>query len=180
MTENVVLGLGSNRSLMRGGRVYSPCGILSAAVRRLETVLSDMRVSSVYRTKAMYVTGQDDFYNMAVCGRYGGSPRELLEAVGAVEAEFGRDRNAETPKGPRTLDIDIELFGNMCVDEPDLHIPHALLRERQFVLVPMLEIWGECAEPVTGEKYADILSRLDDQSVARVGVCPACADAMSE
>ncbi len=168
----VVLGFGSNRPLMSGAAVGNqvpllPPAILKAAVQRLESILSGMKVSSLYHTRAMYVTDQPDFYNMAVSGMYRGTPYELLAAVQEIEREFGRDRRSERQKGERTLDIDIELFGNTVICEKNLRIPHEFLKERQFVLVPMLEILPECAEPVTGETYRDILARLPDQGVRR-------------
>jgi 2-amino-4-hydroxy-6-hydroxymethyldihydropteridine diphosphokinase len=68
------------------------------------------------------------------------SPRELLNGLMALELEFGRNRSAGVQNGPRTLDLDILLFGDLEVSEPDLEIPHPRLKERAFVLVPLLEI----------------------------------------
>lgn len=138
----VVLGLGSNKSYNE----LSPKGILLSACRSLKDVLSEPLFSSVYRSKAMYLTDQDDFHNMAVTGLFAGSPRELLELCHRIEAAHGRDRSREVRNGPRPLDLDIELFGEERVAEPDLVIPHERLLEREFVLRPLLEILSVCAD----------------------------------
>lgn len=147
------LGLGSNRSFKK----ITPPEILYEAKERLRSVLHDIRMSPIYRTKPMYVADQNDFYNAVVCGFFDGTPRELLRATQAIEAEFGRNRLKEVRRGERSLDIDIELFGDMLINEDDLHIPHALLKERQFVLIPLLEIYPESAEPISGVTYKAIL-----------------------
>ena len=88
----------------------------------------------------MDVTDQDDFYNMVVAGDFRGTPRQLLEKIHAVEAELGRDRAKEFRNGPRSIDIDIEIFGKESVNESDLVIPHDRSTERAFVMKPLLEI----------------------------------------
>jgi 2-amino-4-hydroxy-6-hydroxymethyldihydropteridine diphosphokinase len=113
----------------------------------------------------MYYENQQDFYNMVVCGFYQNSPEELLKQVNQIEATFGRNREKEIFKGPRTLDIDIELFGNQIVKTENLEIPHKNLKERQFVLIPLLEIFPKYAEPISGAFYSDYLQNLPDQGV---------------
>ncbi len=157
----VVLGLGSNRG--------DSLGALRGAVASLGEVLEDMRVSSLYVTKPMDYLAQPDFLNAAVAGQYRGTPRTLLEAVGAIEKRWGRDRANEIPKGPRTLDIDIELFGDSLIRETDLVIPHERMGERLFVLVPLLELLPDSADPVTGEPLREIAGRLSDQGVKKAG-----------
>ncbi|MCR4714503.1 MAG: 2-amino-4-hydroxy-6-hydroxymethyldihydropteridine diphosphokinase [Treponemataceae bacterium] len=142
----VVLGLGSNRQLESGGGVLPPCEILKEACAKLDKLLKQAVFSSVYITRPMYVENQCDFYNMVVGGLWSGSARELLLQTQAIEAEFGRDRSREIRNGPRSLDIDIEIFGNGTVNEPDLVIPHPRLMERSFVLVPLLEILEKSAD----------------------------------
>lgn len=110
------------------------------AIKRIGGFVEKLCVSSVYRTAAMYVTDQDDFYNMVVAGDFQGTPRQLLEKIHAVEAELGRDRAKEFRNGPRSIDIDIEIFGKESVNESDLVIPHERLTERAFVMKPLLEI----------------------------------------
>ena len=149
--------------------VLQPPDILSAVCGELSMLLGNLVCSSVYRTKAMYYENQNDFYNMAVSGTWTQSPRSLLAAVNALEQKYGRDRACAAAKGPRTLDIDIELFGTEIVHDDDeqhpLYIPHPLMCERQFVLVPLLEILPQSADPITGRKYVTILSSLPEQGV---------------
>ena len=139
----VALGLGSNKKFSG----LRPEEILGGAVFELSKILRGVEISSVYRTKAMYVLDQDDFYNMALAGFLdeGISARDLLEKIHEIEASFGRDREKEIRFGPRPLDIDIEFFGNQKISEPDLQIPHPRLKERAFVLIPLLEVL-DCLE----------------------------------
>ena len=134
----VALGLGSNKKFS----CLSPEEILGGAVFELSKILHNIEISSVYRTKAMYVVDQEDFYNMALVGLLddGISARALLEKIHEIEAAFGRDREKEIRFGPRSLDIDIEFFGRQKILEPDLQIPHPRLKERAFVLAPLLEV----------------------------------------
>lgn len=134
----VALGLGSNKAFSG----LRPQEILGSAVFELSKILRGVEISSVYRTKAMYVVDQEDFYNMALVGFLddGITARALLEKTQAIEAAFGRDREKEIRFGPRSLDIDIEFFGEKKILESDLQIPHPRLKERAFVLVPLLEV----------------------------------------
>ena len=134
----VALGLGSNK------KFSDLCSeeILGGAIFELSNIVHYVEFSSVYRTKAMYVVDQEDFYNMALVGLLddGIGARALLEKIHEIEAAFGRDREKEIRFGPRSLDIDIEFFGRKKILEPDLQIPHPRLKERAFVLAPLLEV----------------------------------------
>ncbi|MCR5762815.1 MAG: 2-amino-4-hydroxy-6-hydroxymethyldihydropteridine diphosphokinase [Treponema sp.] len=158
--QNIVLGLGSNRSY--GGK--SPIELLSSACSELSLRVQDMKISSIYKTKALYLTEQDDFYNMVVAGKFEGSAYELLEFIHSVENRHGRNRSKEVRNGPRPLDIDIELFGEQVIHEKDLIVPHERLEERAFVLVPLVEIL-----PSYAEKYKDALKNVSDQRIELVG-----------
>lgn len=158
-----VLGLGSNKSFASLDSLH----LLAKACDFLEPLLSDFRFSSVYRTKPMYVTDQSDFYNMAVSGQTELSAHELLSKIHEIEAKFGRDRKSEIRNGPRSIDIDIELFGNEEIHFSDssdpmknLEVPHPRLSERAFVLLPLLEVLPP---------NADIQSRDFEKSLAQIG-----------
>lgn len=147
----VALGLGSNRSF--DGR--PPVQILGTAVYELKKLLTGLEFSGVYKTRAMYYEDQDDFYNMAVLGYADGDADggergvfELLDAIHKIEARFGRDRSAEIRNGPRSLDIDIELYGGKTINAEDLTVPHPRLKERAFVLVPLVEILAKDADNI--------------------------------
>ena len=155
------LGLGSN--------VGDSAAIIRAAFASLETFLALSRLSRLWRTKAMYVTDQADFVNAAAMGETALSPRELLTAINSVETSFGRDRGSERFKGPRSLDIDILLYDDLVLREPDLVIPHAALRERQFALEPLLDLDPSLCDPLSGEPYAVVLASLPPQGIYLLG-----------
>lgn len=154
----VVLGLGSNKTYSG----LSPVELLAGACHDLSLILKNPVFSSVYRTKAMYVTNQDDFYNMAVTGEVedDADPFQFLEQIHKIEERFGRNRLEEIRFGPRSLDIDIERFGNDQINHPDLQIPHIRIKERAFVLIPLLEIFSESADVKIREEYTDSLEIL--------------------
>jgi 2-amino-4-hydroxy-6-hydroxymethyldihydropteridine diphosphokinase len=158
----VVLGLGSNKS---HGFLDSR-EILRGVMPALGELIREMRVSSLYETKPLYVTDQPVFVNAAVAGFYPASPRKLLEAARQLELRFGRDRARERRWGERSLDIDILLFGSLIVSEPPaLEIPHPRLKERRFALEPLLELVPGALEPGTGMAYSLICGALPDQGV---------------
>lgn len=161
----IVLGLGSNKSF--GG--FSSVEILQKAVERLSDFVSEMKVSSVYKTKPMYVEEQSKFFNMAVCGFvHEITPEMLLEKIHCIEAEFGRNRDEEIRNGPRSLDIDIELFGESEVNEKNLQIPHPRISERAFVLIPVLEIFPKNADEERREFFEKSLENLGDDALQQV------------
>jgi len=152
----VVLGLGSNRGFEGDDSV----SLLKKACILLKNVLSDLRTSSVYRTRPMYVENQDDFYNMVVCGYAEDdlSPFELLKTIHVYESSLGRDRSREIRNGPRSIDIDIEFFGEETINESDLQIPHPRISERPFVLIPLLEILKKSADIQMNKDFSKIVT----------------------
>lgn len=133
--------------------------------------MSGIVISSLYMSKAMYVVDQSDFYNMAVRGFVEEStdPLVFLRAINEIEAEYGRDRTKEIRFGPRPLDIDIEEFGDDVIHSELLEVPHPRMHEREFVLIPALEILNESADSKLREKLAVCLGRLSSQGVEK---CP--------
>ena len=109
-----------------------------------------LRGSRLYRTPAWGVTAQPDFINAVALVETALSPRDLLDALLAIEREFGRVRVDGERWGPRTLDLDLLLFGDIVVDEPGLRVPHPHLHERAFALLPLLEAWPDAAIPGIG------------------------------
>ena len=155
--ELIVLGLGSNRGNSRR--------IILDAIAALDQILVKLRRASLYETDPLYVIDQNRFINTAVAGHYTGSPQELLSCIHEIEARFGRDRAREQRWGERSLDIDILLFGNLVIDEPNLQIPHPRLKERRFALEPLLELFPDAVEPGTGLSYKAMCDALPDQGV---------------
>jgi 2-amino-4-hydroxy-6-hydroxymethyldihydropteridine diphosphokinase len=126
----VYLSLGSNV----GDRV----GNLNAAIRRLQSLGEVVTVSAFYETEPVEFTAQPWFLNCAVRLETEQTPAQLLADILEIEQRMGRRRNQ--PKGPRSIDIDIVLFGDAVVEESGLTIPHPAMSERRFVLEPLAEI----------------------------------------
>ena len=97
-------------------------------------------VSSFRETDPVGVVDQPRFVNAAVALETSLRPRELLERLLDVERSLGRDRAVEERWGPRTVDLDLLLYGGESIDEPGLEVPHPRLAERAFVLEPLLEL----------------------------------------
>jgi 2-amino-4-hydroxy-6-hydroxymethyldihydropteridine diphosphokinase len=148
------VGLGSNL----GDRE----GTLEAAVGRLRNLPETkvLRLSSLRDTDPVGYLDQPRFLNGAVALETGLSARSLLDALLELEEELGRNRAAAPPKGPRTLDLDLLLYGDEVIDEPGLEIPHPRLHERRFVLEPLAELDPSLEVPGKGSVQT-LLSKLD-------------------
>jgi 2-amino-4-hydroxy-6-hydroxymethyldihydropteridine diphosphokinase len=153
----VFLGLGSN--------VGDGAATIRAAFAELSRTLGGARLSRLWRSRALYVEDQPDFINAAAMGDTDLEPRAVLALINSVEAAFGRDRSLERPKGPRSLDIDILLFGDLRISSPELTIPHPGLKERLFALLPLLDLDGALADPSTGTPFAEIAEALPPQGI---------------
>ena len=131
---------------------------LDFAAARLAEFLNNLSVSAWHDTEPVGVGEQPRFLNGAAVGETVLSARELLERLLAIERERGRER----PFGgaPRTLDLDLVLFGDQVVNEPGLAVPHPRFRERRFVLEPLAEIAPAMVDPVTGRTVAALLADL--------------------
>ncbi len=146
----VAIALGSNLGDTRAH--------LQHAVSRLGSLLQDHRISGFYETEPVGTEGQPLFLNAAMVGGFAHTPRKLLQALMSIELERSRVRT--TRWAARTLDLDLVLFGNQIINEPDLVIPHPLFRERTFVLRPLAEIAPELIDPATGLTVGQLWERL--------------------
>lgn len=109
-----------------------------------------VQASRLYRTPAWGRGDQPDFVNAVARLDTGLDARALLDALLAVERDFGRERAEGQRWGPRTLDLDLLLYGDARIDQPGLHVPHPHLHQRAFVLVPLLELAPQLAVPGLG------------------------------
>lgn len=121
--------------------------------------------SSLYRSAPVGYADQPDFINAMAMIETALAPHALLDAVLTIERVNGRVR--EFPNAPRTLDLDIVLYGDVVLQEPGLTIPHARMLERAFVMVPLAEIAPDVVVPGQG-KVSDLAKRVDAASVAQL------------
>ncbi|HVF52119.1 MAG TPA: 2-amino-4-hydroxy-6-hydroxymethyldihydropteridine diphosphokinase [Actinomycetota bacterium] len=119
------------------------------------------RVSSLYETSPLGGPPQRSYVNLVTEVETTLSPQELLQVAKAIETKLGRESNAMR-WGPRVVDLDILLFGEEKVNDPDLEIPHPRLRERRFALIPLLEVAPDAADP-WGARYADVVSEAQGE-----------------
>jgi len=143
-----------------------------AQVRRAFAALAELprsrllAASSLYRSAPVGVVGQLDFVNAVAEVETALSARALLEALLAEESRFGRTR--EFPNAPRTLDLDLLLYGDRVISEPGLFVPHPRMHERAFVLAPLAEIAPHIAIPGRG-RAAALLAACADQRIEKIG-----------
>jgi 2-amino-4-hydroxy-6-hydroxymethyldihydropteridine diphosphokinase len=153
-----VLGLGGNLGDTRR--------LMAAAVDRLAARpgIRVEAVSSLYETPPWGKTDQPAFLNAAARIDTGLSPRDLLATILDVERELGRERGERW--GPRSVDIDILLFGMEAIDEPGLHVPHPRLAERAFALQPLVDVMPDAA--FAGRRAAAWLEAADRAGMKRL------------
>jgi 2-amino-4-hydroxy-6-hydroxymethyldihydropteridine diphosphokinase len=153
----VFVGLGSNL----GDREST----LRAAVGRLRAMReTEVRQVSTFRnTEPVGFVDQPRFLNGAVELETTLSARMLLGALLELERSFGRDRTTARPQGPRTLDLDLLLYGDKTISEQGLEVPHPRLHERKFALEPLAELDSDLEVPGQGPVQA-LLAKLDSGS----------------
>ena len=150
------IGMGANLPSQAG----PPEATLAAAAARLDFLGHVARRSSLYSTEPVGFADQPRFVNAVAALQTELEPRPLLDELLKIELEFGRDRSSGLLNGPRTLDLDILLFGGIQVREPGLEIPHPRLAGRVFALLPLAEIAPSLVPPGQSRTVSQWLDTL--------------------
>ncbi|SPE42098.1 2-amino-4-hydroxy-6-hydroxymethyldihydropteridinepyrophosphokinase [Candidatus Sulfopaludibacter sp. SbA3] len=157
--KTIYLSLGSNI----GDRAAN----LRAAIEALPAAgVKVLRISPVYETEPLEYTAQSWFLNLVVEAETDLFPVQLLARTARIERKLGRIRTV--PKGPRTIDIDILLYGKAVVQSAKLQIPHPRIAERRFVLAPLADLVPELRHPVIQKTVRDLLAAAPEQVVRRI------------
>ena len=162
----IYLSLGSNM----GDRAQNIARAIQALGERGVRVT---RESSLYETEPVDVRGGGWFLNGVVETETELTPPQLMSVLLEIEGSLGRRRQpaSDGPKEPRTIDIDILLFGTSVIATPELQVPHPRMAERRFVLVPLAEIAGGVEHPILKQTITELLAATPDRS--RVRLAPA-------
>jgi 2-amino-4-hydroxy-6-hydroxymethyldihydropteridine diphosphokinase len=162
--KTVYLSLGSNL----GDREQ----MLQSALDRLHAAdLRIVRVSSVYETEPLGFKDQRFFLNLVAEAETDLFPLLLLGRIQKIELQLGRKRSG-TPNGPRSIDIDMLLYGRSTVHSARLDIPHPRLHERRFVLAPVVQLAPDVRHPTLGRTMRELLEGLEGQTIRKVDFTP--------
>ncbi len=157
MKTQVICVLGSNRGCRR--QYLRRAAWMLAATPGIELIAS----SNIYETPPWGVTDQPPYLNAAVQLITRHESEALLDIFQSIEKKLDRDRDSEERWGPRTVDLDMALYGMEIIQTERLTVPHLDLHRRAFALVPMLDVFPEAQEPETGGLYSHILQALPDE-----------------
>ena len=153
--NEVYLGLGSNV----GDRLLN----LNKAIELLSEKIQIVKKSKIYISKAVGYTDQPDFYNMVLYGKTDLSPEELFDFVKDVEKNVGRVYRFHW--GPREIDIDILFYNDLVYKSDKLNIPHPRLHERDFVLLPLIELNPKLFHPVLNKRVSDLKELMENSVI---------------
>lgn len=150
-----------------GGNLGDPRAAIAHACAALDALPGTQLVarSHDYRSAPVGVTGQPDFINAVARVDTALAASDLLAALLQIESDVGRTRDYHM--SPRTLDLDLLLYGQQRIDAPHLHVPHPRMQLRAFVLKPLAELAPDLHIPDAGT-VADLLAGVSDQAIARL------------
>lgn len=157
---NVYIGIGSNL----GNRVENIRKAINMLKKNKEIKIK--KISSIYETEPEYLKKQRKFFNCVIKLTTFILPEKLLSILQNIENKLKRKRTIKY--GPRTIDLDILLYGNKIYSTENLIIPHPLMHKRAFVLVPLAEINPDIIHPVFKNKISTFLSKLN---VSKIKLC---------
>ena len=161
MPERAYIAIGSN---LGDRRAYLEAGIKEIAALPNTRLAA---ISCAYETRPLGPVAQPDFLNAVFAIETSLPPEPLLAALLAAEKKYQRQRHIHW--GPRTLDLDLLLYGERVIENMDLTLPHPRMHERSFVLVPLCEIAPRLSHPVTGRPFATYLAALNCREAKAVG-----------
>ena len=150
------IALGSNLS----SRFGAPADNLREAIHRLDDLGTVTAVSRFHETEPVGFTQQPRFLNAVALLETEVSPLDLLRGLLAIEHSMGRDRAKSPPKGPRIIDLDLLLYGDLVLDDAGLTLPHPSLHERRFVLAPLAEVAPNWQHPTLELSILQLLRAL--------------------
>ena len=169
--NDIFMSLGSNID----SREY----YLSKAIEKINKLFTNELISSIYKTEPLMDVNQDFFYNiMGLWRTEYDNPHKVLEIIQNIEKEIGRVKDKNRPKGPRVIDIDIINFGFVKIELDDLIIPHKDYKNRNFVLIPYVEILDKLIEAddkkkdkykILKDKLIEHISENNNQDVYKIG-----------
>lgn len=149
--------------LLLGSNLGNSKEILDKAIELLtEKIGVIISQSKDYETKPWGVTDQPDFLNLAIAIHTKLKPLEILEQTQSIENQLGRVRKEKW--GARLIDIDIMFYGDEIIDEPNLKVPHPLIQERDFALIPLSEIAPNFVHPVLGKTVLELSESLIERT----------------
>ena len=154
--SKVFLGIGTNL----GDREHN----LEVAIEKIgEHIGNILQTSSVYETPPWGLEAENDFLNMVVSVETSHSPVEIIKKIAVIESSMGRERSQDRYSS-RIIDIDILLYDDLVITEKGLKIPHRLMHERKFVLVPLCELAPDLIHPILKKSMSVLLEKCRDRS----------------
>jgi 2-amino-4-hydroxy-6-hydroxymethyldihydropteridine diphosphokinase len=155
--------------LLTGSNIGNSLGHLAEAEHRISIAIGNIvKVSSIYKTEPWGNKNQQDFFNQVIKVETNLPAEAVLKGILSIENQMGRNRNVKWE--PRIIDIDLLFFNNERIQTPILTVPHPLLHERKFTLLPLTEIAPDLIHPVFNLPIKALLARCTDESlVTKIG-----------